>query len=131
MAISGNEQEKIRPADRVPVTITPRQRDLITEHTFAEPDSTEPLRRAVAKGRKLVVKFHAQRSRGASPPRPNHAEDKKLERELDGVSRASRLLSAPSAVRTANGIKAPAITQLIVDVLEGTKPAFDLRDSEV
>jgi energy-coupling factor transporter ATP-binding protein EcfA2 len=31
---------------------------------------------------------------------------------------------------TAGGIEDPAITQLIVDVLEGTKPAFDLRDAK-
>ena len=31
---------------------------------------------------------------------------------------------------TSGGIEAPAITKLIVDVLEGTKPAFDLRDSK-
>ena len=31
---------------------------------------------------------------------------------------------------TAGAIEDPIITQLIVDVLEGTKPAFDLRDSK-
>ena len=33
-------------------------------------------------------------------------------------------------VYTTGGIEDPIITQLIVDVLEGTKPAFDLRDAK-
>jgi hypothetical protein len=31
---------------------------------------------------------------------------------------------------TTGAIEDPTITQLIVDVLEGTKPAFDLRDAK-
>jgi hypothetical protein len=31
---------------------------------------------------------------------------------------------------TCGAIEDPTITQLIVDVLEGTKPAFDLRDAK-
>ncbi len=33
-------------------------------------------------------------------------------------------------VYTTGGIEDPTIVQLIVDVLEGTKPAFDLRDAK-
>jgi len=44
-------RKKIQPGDLVPVAITLRQRDLITEHIFAEPDLTEPLRLAETKGR--------------------------------------------------------------------------------
>ena len=31
---------------------------------------------------------------------------------------------------TTGSIEAPAITQMVLDVLEGTKPAFDLRDAK-
>ena len=46
----------------------------------------EPLRRAVAKGRKLVVKFtlnDLEELRGYIAAEANHAEDKKLQKELD------------------------------------------------
>jgi len=33
-------------------------------------------------------------------------------------------------VYTSGSIENPEITQLIVDILEGTKPAFDLRDAK-
>lgn len=33
-------------------------------------------------------------------------------------------------VYTSGAIENPKITKLIVDVLEGTKPAFDLRDAK-
>ena len=33
-------------------------------------------------------------------------------------------------VYTSGALEEPAIAQLIVDVLEGTKPAFDLRDAK-
>ena len=70
----------------MPVTISLRQRDLITEHTFADPDLTKLLRLAETKGRKLLVKFtldELDELRGYVAAEANHTKDEKLKREMD------------------------------------------------
>lgn len=79
-------RKNIQPGDRVSVTITPRQRELIVEHTFANPELTEPLRLAETKDRQLLVKLtldDIDELRGYVAAEANHAENKKLQRELD------------------------------------------------
>ena len=51
--------------------------------------------------------------------------------DADQIIHADLDKAAGNAVSyTSGSIEQPAITQLIVDVLEGTKPAFDLRDAK-
>lgn len=81
-------RKKIEPGEPVAVAITLRQRELIMEHTFAEPDLTEPFRQAKAKSGKLLVKLsldELDELRGYVAAEANHAENKKLKRELDDL----------------------------------------------
>ena len=81
-------RKKIEPGERVVVKITPRQGVLIAEHTFADPELTEPLRLAETKGGKLLVRItldELDELRGYVAAEANHAENKKLKRELDDL----------------------------------------------
>jgi hypothetical protein len=42
--MAGSKRKKVGVDDRVPVELTLEQRDLILDHTFADPDLTAPLR---------------------------------------------------------------------------------------
>ena len=45
----------IEPGEEIPVRLTTRQRDLILEHTFIEPELEKRLRIAVTEGASIVV----------------------------------------------------------------------------
>ena len=50
-------RQKIEYGQPIEVAITPRQRSLILEHAMVGPEVTGPLRMAVVKGKKLIVKL--------------------------------------------------------------------------
>lgn len=78
-------RKKIARGARVPVAITPRQRVVITEHTLAHRDLTEPLRRAQTKGAKLLASFTLDELIGYIAAEANHTESKQLQGELDAL----------------------------------------------
>ena len=49
-------RQKIEYGQPIEVAITPRQRSLILEHAMGGPEVTGPLRMAVVKGKKLIVR---------------------------------------------------------------------------
>ena len=55
----------IEPGEEIPVRLTTRQRDLILEHTFIEPELEKRLRIAVTEGASIVVGLsHSESSPG-------------------------------------------------------------------
>lgn len=50
-------EKKIEPDQPIEILFTPRERDLILEHTFADGELTDRLRLVEVKGRKLVAKY--------------------------------------------------------------------------
>ena len=78
-------RRKIRPDEKVPVRMTKRDRDLLLEHTFADPEYAERLRPAPS-GKGLVAEYtldDLEDILGYVAAEANHTDDKKLRRELD------------------------------------------------
>ena len=79
-------RQKIEYGQPIEVAITPRQRSLILEHAMVGPEVTGPLRMAVVKGKKLIVKLtldDLDEIIGYIAAEANHTDDKKLQKELD------------------------------------------------
>jgi hypothetical protein len=79
-------RQKIEYGQPIEVAITPRQRSLILEHAMGGPEVTGPLRMAVVKGKKLIVKLtldDLDEIIGYIAAEANHTDDKKLQKELD------------------------------------------------
>jgi hypothetical protein len=67
-------------------TYTPQERNLILDHTFADPWLTKLLKLAEIKGKHLVVKYpihDLDDLLGFIAAEANHTEDRKLEKQLD------------------------------------------------
>jgi hypothetical protein len=82
------KRKKIEYGQPIEVAVTPRQRTLILEHTMVGPDVTGPLRMAVVKGKKLIVKLtldDLDEILGYIAAEANHTDDRKLEKELDSL----------------------------------------------
>ncbi len=78
-------QKKIKPEEPVEVLLTPQERELILEHTFAGGDLTKGLRLAQTKGRKVVAKYTLEdldELLGHIAAEANHSTDKKLQKQL-------------------------------------------------
>jgi len=80
----------------IEIKITPEERDLIIDHTFADPDLTNRLNIAKVKGKHLVARYSINDLEdliGFIAAEANHAEDKRLEKKLDTLfERLSRVL---------------------------------------
>lgn len=80
----------------IEIKIKPEERDLISHHTFADPDLTNRLNIAEVKGKHLVAKYSINDLEdliGFIAAEANHVEDKKIEKKLDMLfERLSRVL---------------------------------------
>jgi len=79
-------RKRVRPDEKVPLTLNPRERELILEHTFADDELTAPLRIAPASDKASVYSFtldDLEQLMGYVAAEANHAKDKKLQKELD------------------------------------------------
>jgi hypothetical protein len=77
---------KIGENDKVPVELTADQRNLILNHTFAGPELTDPLRKALVEGVKILVLYtlsEIDELMGYVAAEANHSQNRKLVRELD------------------------------------------------
>lgn len=87
---------KIGEDDAIEVPFTARQRTLIIDHTFADPELTERLRSANARQAKLFALFtlyDLEELCGYIAAEANHTKDKRLQRELQGLfERLTRLM---------------------------------------
>jgi hypothetical protein len=78
--------KRIRFGEPVPVSFTLEERGLIVEHTFADPEFTEPLERATVSSGKLCVNLSlddVDELMGYVAFEANHTEDQRLRRRLD------------------------------------------------
>lgn len=91
-------RKKIDPGDRVEVTLSGRERELVLEHTFAGPDLTGGLASAQQSGGKFVVHYtldELDELLGYIAAEANHCRSKKLETELDNLfERLQRLMES-------------------------------------
>ncbi len=79
------KRKTIEPGESVEVSLVPRDRELIIEHTFAGPDLTERLKVTSTRGNKLVVKLtldDLDELLGYIASEANHSKDRKLQKEL-------------------------------------------------
>lgn len=81
-----SQRTKVGVDEKVPVELTPEQRDLILKHTLADPDLTAPLEIAPAAGKKIAVGYtlsDIEELMGFIAAEANHTSDRKLETKLD------------------------------------------------
>lgn len=79
-------RKRVRPDERVPLTLSPRERELILEHTFADDELTAPLSAMPASSKASVYSFtldDLEELMGYVTAEANHTQDKKLQKELD------------------------------------------------
>jgi hypothetical protein len=79
-------RKRVRPDEKVPLTLSHRERELILEHTFADDELNAPLRIAPASDQASVYAFtldDLEELMGYVAAEANHAKDKKLQKELD------------------------------------------------
>jgi hypothetical protein len=72
----------------VEIKFTPEERDLIIDHTFADPDLTKRLQIAEVKGKHLITKYstyNLEELIGYIAAEANHTDDKKIEKKLDRI----------------------------------------------
>ena len=82
------QRERIKYGDSVPVRMSPRERDLITEHLFADPDLTDRLNLALVERDSIVVRYSLDDLDivlGEIAAVANHTKSKKLRKELDAL----------------------------------------------
>ncbi|MGB5834992.1 MAG: hypothetical protein WBG92_23820 [Thiohalocapsa sp.] len=78
----------IEPDSPVEVLFTPHERDLVIEETFAGPNLSKRLKLASVAGEKPAVRYtldDLDEPVGFLAAAANHAEDAKLQDELDGL----------------------------------------------
>jgi hypothetical protein len=109
---------KIKPGQSVSVAFTARERPLVTEHTFAGPDLTDPLQTARLSRGKYRVRYDLDdidELLGYVAAEANHATSKRLQKKLYGLF--NRLQSEmesyddglwPNSGANANQLKKPA-----------------------
>jgi len=72
--------------NEVVIKFTQEERDLIIDHTFADPDLTKRLQIAEIKGKYLIVKYSSydlEELVGFIAAEANHADNKKIGKKLD------------------------------------------------
>jgi hypothetical protein len=82
--------------DEIEIKFTFQERDLIIDHTFADPELTKRLKIAEIKGKHLIAKYSIHDLDdllGFIAAEANHTDDKKLEKKLDKLfDKLSRIL---------------------------------------
>jgi hypothetical protein len=82
--------------NKIEIKFTPQERDLIIDHTFADPGLTKRLKIVEIKGKHLIAKYSIHDLDdllGFIAAEANHTEDKKLEKKLDKLfDKLSRIL---------------------------------------
>jgi len=79
---------KIQPDNPVEVLLTPRERELVVEHSLAGSSLTDRLRMAPVSGTKLAVRYtldDLDELVGYIAAEANHTVDKELQDELDAL----------------------------------------------
>jgi hypothetical protein len=72
--------------NEIEIKFTPEERNLIIDHTFADPELTKRLKIVEIKGKHLIAKYSIHdldELLGFIAAEANHTEDKKLEKKLD------------------------------------------------
>ncbi len=84
--MAGSKRTKIGVDEKVAVELTLEQRDLILNHTLADPDLTAALGLIAVTGKRIVVGYtlsDIEELMGFVAAEANHTKDRKLERKLD------------------------------------------------
>ncbi len=79
-------RKPVTPGQKIPLSLSTRERELILEHTFADDELTVPLRTAPTSAKAAVYAFtldDLEELAGYVAAEANHAKDKKLQKELD------------------------------------------------
>ena len=108
----------IEPGEEIPVRLTTRQRDLMLEHTFIEPELEKRLRIAVTEGASIVVGLtldDLDDLLGHVAAEANHSKDASFRRHLDTLYNRLRDVEEgytddPSTVRFAAIPRGPRYT---------------------
>jgi len=91
-------RKRIKAGRKVPLTFTARERTLLLDHTFAEPELTDTLAEArpVAAGYEVRYSLHdLEELMGHVAAEANHSKDRKLQKELDALhERLQRVMEA-------------------------------------
>lgn len=72
--------------NKIEIKFTPQERDLIIDHTFADPGLTKRLKIIEIKGKHLIAKYSIHDLDdllGFIAAEANHTEDKKIGKKLD------------------------------------------------
>ena len=78
----------IQPGERVPVRLSPVQRDLILEHAFIDPELEQRLRVAEADGASIIARLtldDIDELLGSIAAEANHSKDARLRKRLDTI----------------------------------------------
>ncbi|MBW2603314.1 MAG: hypothetical protein JRE28_03210 [Deltaproteobacteria bacterium] len=82
--------------DEIEINFTPPERDLILNHTFADPELTDKIKIAKMKGKHIITRYsiyHLEDLIGFIAAEANHTEDKQLGMKLDRLfEKLSRIL---------------------------------------
>jgi hypothetical protein len=85
-ALQPKEPKRIRPEDTVPVELDARERELILDHSFAEPELTDRLRIVPKPNQAPIYRFtldDLDELVGYVAAEANHAKNRKLQKEWD------------------------------------------------
>jgi hypothetical protein len=91
-------RKRIQPEEKVPLELNDRERQLILNHSFADPELTDLLRLVPAPAEPPIYRFtldDLDELAGYIASEANHAKDKKLQREWDRLyARLSDMLES-------------------------------------
>ncbi len=91
-------RKKIDPGDKIEVTFTGRERELVLEHALAGPDVTDSLANAGQAGGRFLLHYtleDLEELLGYIAAEANHCKSKKLQKELDALhERLQRLMES-------------------------------------
>lgn len=91
-------RKSIKPGTRLTVRLSMRERDLVVERAFLEPEVEAQLRQAASVGGRLIVDLNLDdidELLGCVAAEANHSDDRKVQRVLDSIcDRLSRLLDS-------------------------------------
>ena len=76
--------------NEIPIKFTLQERDLIIDHTFADPELTRKLKIAEIEGKHIIAEYSIHDLDdllGFLAAEANHTDDKKLEKKIDKLSR--------------------------------------------
>ena len=79
-------RKRIRPEEKVPLELNDRERELILNHSLADPELTDRLRLVRAPNEPPIYRFtldDLDELAGYIAAEANHAKDKKLQKEWD------------------------------------------------